>query len=161
MKGDAWENGHRMPFIVRWPVTVKPGSVSHQTICFTDLLATLAAVVGRDLPAAAGPDSFNVLPVLAGKQPEETAVRRSLVIPSADGTLTIRSGPWKLITALGSRGFSDPRRVTPQPGGPEGQLYHLGEDLGETKNLYLQKPEIVQRLKNELARIRAADKTRP
>ncbi len=50
MKADAWEAGHRMPFIVRWPGRVKQGSVSDQTICFTDLLATCAAVTGADHP---------------------------------------------------------------------------------------------------------------
>jgi hypothetical protein len=93
--------------------------------------------------------------VLQGKQPEETPIRGPLVIPSADGTMTIRSGPWKLITALGSRGFSDPRRVAPTPGGPDGQLYNLDDDLGETNNLYQEKPNVVKRLKAELARIRA------
>ena len=66
MKADAWEAGHRMPFIVRWPGTVGAGSVSDQTISFTDVLATLTDVVGRDLPAGAGPDSFSFLPALKG-----------------------------------------------------------------------------------------------
>ena len=51
MKGDAWECGHRMPFVARWPGSVKPGSVSTQTICFTDLLATFAAITGAPLVA--------------------------------------------------------------------------------------------------------------
>ena len=46
MKGDAWEAGHRMPFIVRWPGRVKAGTVTDQTICFTDLLATFAEICG-------------------------------------------------------------------------------------------------------------------
>ena len=70
MKADAWEGGHRMPFIVRWPGRVKAGTVSDQTICFTDLLATFADICGAKLPAGAGPDSFSFLPVLEGRQPE-------------------------------------------------------------------------------------------
>jgi len=161
MKGDAWENGHRMPFIVRWPGKVKSGSVSHQTICFTDMLSTFASVVGADLPANAGPDSFNILPVWLGKQPEEKPIRGPVVIPSANGTLCIRSGPWKLIPALGSGGFSKPSRVQPVAGGPEGQLYNLANDRGETNNLYLKNPPIVKRLTAELDRIRKADQSRP
>lgn len=161
MKGDAWENGHRMPFLVRWPGKVKPGSVSHQTICFTDMLATFAAVLGVDLPENAGPDSFNLLPVLLGRQAEDDPIRGPVVIPSANGTMSIQSGPWKLITALGSGGFSKPSRIQPTPAGPTGQLYHLQEDLGETNNLYLKRPEVVQRLKAELAQIRSAERTRP
>lgn len=160
MKGDAWECGHRMPFIARWPGKVKPGSVSDQTICFTDLLATFAELTETRLPHEAGPDSFSFLPVLLGKQNEHDPIRKNLVIPSANGALSMRSGPWKLITVLGSGGFSKPRRVTPKPGGPIGQLYHLGRDPGETKNLYLEEPERVKQMMVELERIRTSGRSR-
>ena len=155
MKADAWECGHRMPFVVRWPGKVKAGSVSDQTICFTDMLATFASIVGAELPVNAGPDSFDILPVLLGNQSPDKPIRGPLVIPAGDGTLTIRSGPWKLITKLGSHGFSSPRRIAPTPGSPTGQLYNLTEDLGETNNLYQKRPDIVKRLKAELDQIRA------
>jgi arylsulfatase A len=161
MKGDAWENGHRMPFVVRWPGKVKPGSKSDQTICFTDMLATFASVVGIDLPTDAGPDSFNILPVLLGEQREDTPIRGPLVISSANGTMTIRSGPWKLITALGSGGFSKPSRIQSKPGDPDGQLYNLVNDRGETNNLYMKKPATVERLMIQLDDIRHADRSRP
>ena len=154
MKADAWEGGHRVPFIVRWPVQVEAGAVSNQTICFTDMLATFASVVDVDLPEDAGPDSFDILPVLLGKQPEEKPIRGPLVIPAGGDVMSIRAGHWKLITGLGSGGFSKPRRIKPTPGGPTGQLYHLGDDPGETNNLYQEKPDIVKRLQAELARIR-------
>ena len=53
MKADAWECGHRMPFLVRWPGKVKAASVTDQTICFTDLLATFASIVDAELSAEA------------------------------------------------------------------------------------------------------------
>ena len=161
MKGDAWGGGHRMPFVVRWPGKVRAGTVSGQTICFTDLLATLAAILQVDLPSEAAPDSFNLLPVWLGKHPEDHPIRGPLVVPSANGTWSIRSGPWKLITALGSGGFSKPARIDPQPGGPEGQLYNLAKDPAETNNLYQQEPETVGRLQSELERVRGAERTRP
>jgi arylsulfatase A-like enzyme len=160
MKGDAWENGHRMPFIVRWPGKVRPGSMTDQTICFTDLLATFAAISGVALPDNAGPDSFNLLPVLLGKQAKDKPIRGPIVIHSANRTKSIRSGPWKLITGLGSGGFSKPGRVKPGPGDPAGQLYNLAKDRTETDNLYPKKPEIVQRLTTELERIESAARTR-
>ena len=160
MKADAWECGHRMPFIVRWPGKVKQGAVSQQLIGFTDMLATFAGVVGAELPREAGPDSFDFTPVLLGKQAEEESVRESLVVFSGGGTPTIRSGPWKLIEGLGSGGFSKPRKVAPELGGPIGQLYHLGDDIGETRNLYQERPEVVARLKKELRRIRSAEGSR-
>ena len=160
MKADAWEAGHRMPFLVRWPGQVTAGAVSHQTVCFTDFLATFAAIVGTDLPHDAGPDSFNFLPTMLGKQPEDAQIRDSLVIASGNGTMTIRSGPWKLITALGSGGFSKPNRIKPTPGGSKGQLYNLDDDLAETTNLYQAKPQIVEKLTAQLARIRESGRSR-
>ena len=68
MKADAWEGGHRMPFIVRWPDQVKAGTESDQLVCFTDLLATFADVLGVTLPEGAGPDSFSFLPAMTGDQ---------------------------------------------------------------------------------------------
>ena len=161
MKGDAWEAGHRMPFLVRWPGHVAPGTVSDQTVCFTDLLATFAALTGQELLAEAGPDSFNMLPVLTGEQPESQPVRDALVIRSANKTMTIRSGDWKLITALGSGGFSKPRRRQPAEGEPTAQLYNLKEDLGESDNRYLEKPEVVARLTRRLDQIRGGGRSRP
>jgi arylsulfatase A-like enzyme len=161
MKADAWEAGHRMPFAVRWPGRVKAGTVSRQTICFTDLLATFSAVVGSDLAAEVGPDSFSFLPVLLGQRPEDRPIRDALVIASGNGTMTIRSGPWKLITALGSGGFSKPNRIQPTPGGPQGQLYNLDNDLAETTNLYLAEPQVVEKLSKKLSQIRDRGRSRP
>ena len=50
VKRDNWEGGHRVPFLVRWPEMVKPGSVSDQIISQTDIMATCASLVGYDLP---------------------------------------------------------------------------------------------------------------
>jgi arylsulfatase A len=161
MKGDVWEAGHRMPFIVRWPGQVKAGSVSDQTICFTDLIATAADICGTDLPSGAGPDSFSFLPVLHGTQPTDQAVRGPIVMQAgSSSTMLIRSGDWKLINQLGSGGFSDPKSITPGPGDPTGQLYNLRTDLAETNNLFLKHPEIVTRLEGEMKQIVKATASR-
>lgn len=149
MKGDAWEAGHRVPFIVRWPGMVKAGSVCDQTISFTDLLATLAEVVGQDLPDRAGPDSFSFLKALKG----EISHRPPLVMQSGSGFMTIRSGRWKLIEGLGSGGFSKPTRIAPGPGDPAGQLYDLVADPAEKNNLFAEKPQLVEQLLAEMRRI--------
>lgn len=161
MKGDAWEAGHRMPFIVRWPGRVKPGTVTEQTICFTDLLATVADVCGAPLPTGAGPDSFSFLPVLEGRQPAGQPLRGPIVMRAGSSpTMMIRSGDWKLINQLGSGGFSQPKTIKAEPGGPAGQLYDLRRDRAETNNLYLQHPEIVARLTAEMERIANAEGSR-
>ena len=161
MKADAWEAGHRVPFIIRWPNVVKAGSVSDQVICFTDLMATFAAILGAELPNEAAPDSFSCLSVLRDRAATDGPTRETLVIPSGNGTMTVRVGDWKLITALGSGGFSKPRRVQPAVGGPQGQLYNLAADLGETTNLYSERPDIVSRLRTRLQEIRTNGRSRP
>jgi arylsulfatase A len=161
MKGDAWEAGHRMPFVVRWPGRVEPGSVSRQVISFTDLLATFAAILDVELPPGAGEDSFNVLPVLLGEQPDDQPIRPPVVVPALTGMLSIRSGSWKLIEGLGSGGFSQPRQLEPEPGGATGQLYHLDDDPAETMNLWLEQPGIRDPLLAELNQIRTAGRSRP
>ena len=161
MKGDAWEAGHRMPFIVRWPGRVNPGTVTGQTICFTDLLATFADVCGVKLPAGTGPDSFSILPVLEGRQPKDEPIRRPIVMQAGSSSaMMIRSGDWKLINQLGSGGFSKPSTIKPEADGPKGQLYNLHDDLAETNNLYLKHPEIVARLEAEMERIVKAEPSR-
>jgi len=161
MKADAWEAGHRMPFIVRWPGRVKPSTVTDQTICFTDLLATFADICGAKLPADAGPDSFSFLPVLQGTHPANQPIRGPIVMRAGSSpAMMIRSGDWKLITQLGSGGFSNPKTIQPGLGDPAGQLYNLRADLAETNNLYLKHPEIVARLEAEMKRIVASPVTR-
>jgi len=160
MKSDAWEGGHRMPFIVRWPATVKPGSVTAQTICFTDLLATFAELCGKPLAAGVAPDSFSLLPVLDGRQPESEPIRGPIVMQAGSSSaMMIRSGDWKLINQLGSGGFSKPTKIKPEPGDPTGQLYNLRSDPAETINLFSSHPDIVARLDAEMKQIIEAGAT--
>lgn len=147
MKADAWEGGHRMPFVARWPTRIKPGSVTGQTICFTDVMATLAAICGTPLPEEAGPDSFSFLPVLDGIHPEEKPIRPPLVLQAGrNRTMFVRSGEWKLILGDGTGGLSGPGKSKPGSAAPLVQLYNLREDPGETTDLAKQHPEKVVEL---------------
>ncbi len=155
MKSDAWEGGHRMPFVVRWPGVVDAAAKSSQIICFTDLLATFAELWGRSLSPAEGVDSFSFLRVLHSVQPEDSPVRDTLVVQagSRPSMMSIRMGSWKLITELGSGGFTPPKHQDATPGGPEGQLYNLQSDPGEQNNVYQLHPEVVARCKESLRQI--------
>lgn len=153
MKSDAWEAGHRMPFLARWPGKVKAGATTAQTLSFVDVLATMAEVTGDGLPAGAGPDSVSFAKVLTGEQPDRKPVRTSLALQSGGGLMTIRAGDWKLIDGLGSGGFSEPRKVKPKAGDPQGQLYNLASDPGELRNVYAENPGVVERLREELGEI--------
>jgi len=154
-KGDIWEGGHRVPFIARWPARIKPGTRSSETICLTDMLATFAALTGKSLPPGAGPDSYNVLPALLGRKLPDPD-RPMVMLSGGQGMLAIRHGKWKLIDGQGSGGY---QKSKPQPGDPPAQLYDLEKDLGETANLYSQYPDIVQRLKQLLEKIKAAEQS--
>lgn len=151
MKGDAWEGGHRMPFIARWPGHISAGTASDETIAFTDMLATIGAILGEELPAKAGEDSYSFLPVLLGKDLEEP-VHEVLVHGGFTGTeeLAVRKGRWKLIPWRGSGGFTDPAQRDPKPGEPPGQLYNLQDDPGESKNVYQKNPKVVDQLQSLL-----------
>ena len=143
MKGDVWEGGHRVPFVARWPGRIPAGTTSGQMICLTDMMATFAAIVGDRLPADAGEDSVNVLTALLDKPPDRP-LREAIILKK--NAVVVRKGPWKLITHLGSGGFTKPRKIEPEAGGPLGQLYNLDNDPGEQYNLWLDKPEIVEEL---------------
>lgn len=157
MKGDAYEGGHRMPFLVRWPAGVQPGSVTDRTVSFCDLLATCAEIVDRKLSRKAGEDSISFLATLKGKK---QAARPSMVNLSSRGYLSIRDGDWKYIDGLGSGGFTQPSKIKGGKGKPKGQLFNLSNDPGEANDIAVKHPDIAERLKKKIAAIQAAGRTR-
>lgn len=150
-----------MPFLARWPGRIAPGTVTDQTICFVDVMATLADVVGLALPKTAGADSFSFLSVLEGRQPKDQPVRPALAVQSGGGMHTLRDGDWKLIDGLGSGGFTEPKKLRPEKDQPKVQLFHLGEDPSETRDLAHEKPAVAARLGQTLDLIRNLPGTRP
>jgi arylsulfatase A-like enzyme len=160
MKADIWEGGHRVPFIVRWPKVVTAGSRREELVCLTDVFATVAEILGLRLAPGEAEDSVSFLAAITG-EPAKYPPRESIVHQAADGTLGIRQGAWKLATKLGSHGFSEPKQVTPDPDGPQGQLYNLTDDPAETRNRWLGEPAIVKKLLALLEEGQAAERTRP
>lgn len=144
-KADIFEGGHHVPFVVRWPGKIAPGSVSKQVICLTDLLATAAAIVGDTLNAMDGVDSYNLLPALF----EETGrqIREATIHHSGNGSFAIRKGEWKLIMCPGSGGWSDPKPGSAEEAKlPPFQLYNLESDIEETQNLVNEYPDVANEL---------------
>lgn len=143
-KADIYEGGHRIPFIAKWPSRVKPGTRSDETICLTDLLATVAEIVGSPLREDEGEDSFSILPLLTGNK---TYLRTSIIHHSIDGKFSIRDKHWKLILASGSGGWSTPteKEAIAQGLSPV-QLYDLSSDIGETNNMATDHPSVVRSL---------------
>jgi arylsulfatase A-like enzyme len=116
-KRSIYEGGHRVPFVVRWPGKVKPGSVNDHTVCLNDLMATAAEIVGSKIPDNAGEDSVSLIPELLGTATSGT--REATVHQSSAGDLAIRQGPWKLIF------HKDGKR----------ELFNLQTDLSEKKDV--------------------------
>jgi arylsulfatase A-like enzyme len=134
MKGDAYEGGHRMPFLVRWPGVVPAGSQSKALICFTDVLATLAELTGQTIDSSRVEDSQSFLPVLRALQ--QPGPRQTLLVESVWGLHLWREGDWAYLNGQGSGGFSYhfPRPKEDLAATPP-QLYHLGRDLGQQHDL--------------------------
>jgi arylsulfatase A-like enzyme len=153
-KYSAFEAGTRVPFIVRWPRRVEPGT-SGALISQVDFPATFAALTGLPLAAGDAPDSENLLPALLGESPRG---RETLVLQG--GPISLIRGDWKLI---------EPRqgpRVNAQTNietgsDPAPQLFDLATDPGERVNRAAERPELVAELTAMLERIRAGEGTRP
>jgi arylsulfatase A-like enzyme len=150
LKGTNWEGGHRVPFVVRWPAGVEGGSRSDAIICTTDLLATVADILGETLPDNAGEDSVSFLPALKGEAIEGNA-DRGIIHHSDVGVFAIRRGKWKL--HLDNRGGS--RRTNPKDppviNSSEFLLFDMEADVAESTNLSDEHPEVVHELKQLLA----------
>jgi arylsulfatase A-like enzyme len=166
MKRDHWEGGHRVPFIVRWPGKVPANTQSQQLTSLTDVMATLASIVGARLPENAAEDSFDLLP--AWLDANHPPIRPYLLTQAFGGqrTLAIRRGQWKYIDHAGSGGNRyeneslKPYQLPEAAPNAPGQLYHLVNDPGETNNLYEKEPGKVAELKGLLEQSKSAGRSR-
>ena len=155
-KSDAWDGGHRIPFIASWPGVIEPGSRCEQTVCLTDLLATVAGICDADLPGDAGEDSYDILPYMRGDQ--EDTIREATVHHSISGEFAIRKDEWKLVTCRGSGGWSLREADVPSDAPPM-QLYDMASDPEEQNNLFCEKPEVAEELLGILDRYREGDRS--
>jgi len=143
-KADIYEGGHRVPFIARWPGTIKAGQATKALTCLTDVYTTLEAIAGQPRQPLGGEDGFNLLPVFKGRK---LSGRDSLISHSIGGSFAIRQGDWKLCLCAGSGGWSAPREGDAKKQGlPSVQLFNLADDPAETKNLVDAKPAKVKAL---------------
>ena len=167
-KFGAWEGGHRVPMIARWPGRIPAGTRSDALISQVDFLATFAAVAGARIAATDVSDSLNQLPALVGAP--ATPIRERLIIsPNSPSHLVVRQGRWVYIPAQDEGGFGQKRvgdhcfggaavfAFTGQGNGdfvdgtlrddsPKAQLYDLENDPGQTTNVYRSHPQVVLEL---------------
>jgi arylsulfatase A-like enzyme len=140
-KASVYEGGVREPCLVVWPGVARAGARSDAMIQSIDFLPTLAEAAGAALPGELKLDGRSFAAVLRG----ESKTHRNEVFTffphntPASGqrpACAVRRGDWKLI-----RYFHD---------GPKQEhrheLYHLRDDLGETKDLAAAEPALVREL---------------
>ena len=157
LKRDIWEGGHRVPFIVRWPGVIEPGRVSSTLISQIDLMATLAEIIGFDLPGDAAEDSFNQL-TLWQDNSDRTVVRREHVHNTFRNEYAFRKDNWILIDhATGSMSVMPDWFIKENNYDmmmPNGGLYNLNEDIGQRQNLIDSFPAKAAGLRQRLSEIR-------
>ena len=155
IKRDAWEGGHRVPFMARWPGVITPGSTCEHLTTLGDLLATAADVAQAVVPAEAGPDSVSILPLLHGDGP----VRSCAVHHSMKGTFALRRGDWVLIDAPSGDDNTEPDWFKAErgyePHDDPGELYDLRDDLSQRHNRYTERPDVVRDMRQQLKRVKA------
>ncbi len=152
IKGDAFEGGHRVPFIVKWPAKFSGGKKVNETICLTDIFETLVDVTGGTKPQRNAEDSYSFFPVLLGEKPK--VERPPVIHHSGRGMFAIRQGDWKMILGNGSGARTKPVGV---PFQEPYQLYNIEDDVTESNNLIEQEIEVVKKLESELFEIKGDD----
>ena len=162
-KRDTWEGGHRVPFIARWPGHIQAGTENATTICHVDFMATVAAMLQVKLPDSAAVDSFSLLPLLTGEG--GTYQRESTIHHSGNGKFAIRKGDWVFIDAPSGDDNKEPEWFREERGiethHEPGELFNVKEDLGERRNHFAEKPEIVKELKELLEKYKREGRSTP
>ncbi|MDC7125220.1 MAG: arylsulfatase [Spirochaetales bacterium] len=142
-KGDIWDGGHRIPYIVRYPKVISAGETCDQTICLTDIMATLFEMINIPMADTEGEDSISNLSLWKGG---DFPVRDATVHHSGFGNFGIRKGRWKLEMCSGSGGFIGKPMEASSENEPGIQLYDMESDIGETTNVCEKYPEVVKEL---------------
>ena len=133
MKRDLYEGGIRVPTIAHWPGHIKPDSASDHPAYFGDLMATAAELLGVTAPGQL--DSISILPTLLGQTDKQ--LKREFLYweflerRGAQAVVLGETGRWK---ALRKQSATAPI-----------EIYDLDNDLGETKNIAADHPELVAR----------------
>jgi arylsulfatase A-like enzyme len=134
LKRSLTEGGIRVPLIARWPGRIKPGSTSDHISAFWDFLPTACAVAGVQAPE--GIDGISFLPALTGQGTQGQHAYLYWEFYEQGGKRAVRMGKWKAI-----------QRNLQKSGHSPVLLYNLEKDLGETRDLAKDHPEVLDRMR--------------
>jgi len=140
-KGTTWEGGMRVPCIVRWPGTVPAGKECAEPAGSIDFLPTFARLGGTEPPSDRIIDGKDILPLVLGEEGAK-GPRETFLYYFRNQLDAVRSGKWKLFVGRVDR---------PPEGGKRRrmaveELYDLESDVGETRNVFAEHPEVVEEL---------------
>jgi arylsulfatase A-like enzyme len=132
-KGQVFEGGIRIPFIIQWKGHTPVGKVDDRPIISLDIYPTALAAAGQPISPDWKLDGVNLLPYISGAK---TGLPHDLLYWRINDQHAIRRGDWKLIQT----------RTDPKP-----QLYNLANDIGETSDLSGKEPVRLKELSNTWA----------
>jgi len=151
-KGTVWEGGVRVPCLMRWPGKIRAGAVCDQPAMTLDILPTIARLIGAELPKHPI-DGRDIWPLIAGTPGTQSPQEAYYLYYGNNELQAVISGRWKLMLP------HTYRTMQGQPQGKDGipgkyknvklerpELYDLEKDIGETRDVSAEHPEIVQRL---------------
>jgi arylsulfatase A-like enzyme len=132
-KGQVYEGGVRIPFLLQWPGHVPAGKVYEQPVIALDIFPTVVTAAGGRIPGDRVMDGVNLLPFVTG---ESAGAPHERLFWRYGEQHAIRQGHWKLI----------------RQGGTPDELYDLSADLGESKNVATQQVEVAAQLSQALGK---------
>lgn len=133
-KGQVFEGGMRVPFLVSWPGRLPTGKDYPQPVISLDVFATAVAISGAKVPSGHDLEGTNIIPHLTGEQ--KSAPHERLFWRTAGGAkYAVREGDWKLVGEESDKS----------------QLFNLAMDIGESKDLATAQPDVVARLESAYA----------
>ena len=165
VKGTEFEGGIRVPTLMRWPGIIPAGTVCDELASTIDLLPTMGALIGATLPSHPI-DGKDIRPLMFGEEQAQSP-HEAFYCYYADGQLqAVRDRRWKLFFPHKYRTLAGKPGGTGGLAAPYGQaetgleLYDLRSDVGESKNVIDEHPDVVARLQKhaEIAREQLGDK---
>lgn len=133
-KGEYYEGGIRIPYIIRWPSRLKGGQVYEKTISSLDIYPTICEASEAPVPPTTHLDGVDLMPYLTGRN--TNTPHQTLFWYAGNRGGAVRDGNWKLYVGKGSNGVR--------------QLFNLENDIGETTDLYKTHPEIASEMEKKL-----------
>jgi arylsulfatase A-like enzyme len=138
-KGTLYEGGTRVPLLWSWPGRIAGGATSDAVVGPIDVYPTLLELLGLPRPAQQKMDGASYARALRSQgapEPRPYFDYHPHAGTGRAGGVWVRSGDWKLLRWFGY----------PPGDAARHELYHLGDDIGETKNLAAAEPARVREL---------------